>query len=148
MTHSDDDGLIIPPKLAPQHAIIVPFYRKNEDENNAVKAACEKLEQDLMQMGYCKVRRKRRPTRRKIYENERKGVCMRIGIGPRDLKNEVVEYKRRDQESKQSVSINGFVDFAKAELESMKALFEAAKSAKRTRYTLIAMMNSGAYEIR
>ena len=68
----------------------------------------------------------------KFCENERKGVCLRIGIGPRDLKNEVVEYKRRDQDGKQSVSMNGFVDFAKAELEEMQtSLFETAK--KRVR---------------
>jgi len=129
MTHSDDDGLIIPPKLAPQHAVIVPFYRKNEEENNAVKAACENLERDLNAHGVIAKfdGRDSRPGA-KFYENERKGTCMRIGIGPRDLKNEVVEYKRRDQEAKQSVSINGFAAFAKAELESMQnSLFEAAK---------------------
>jgi prolyl-tRNA synthetase len=132
MTHSDDAGLIIPPKLAPQHAIIVPFYRKKEDENARVKEAATRLEKELNAAGIVTKfdGREGRPGA-KFYENERKGVCLRIGIGPRDLQNNVVEYKRRDQADKQSISMDGFVDFARSELEQMQAsLFGKAKQAR------------------
>jgi len=137
MTHSDDDGLIIPPKLAPQHAVIVPFYRKKDDENAKVRETCTKLEADLNAAGIVTKfdGRDGRPGA-KFYENERKGVCLRIGVGPRDIQNNVVEYKRRDQSVKQSVSLDGFVDFAQAQLNEMQSsLFEQAKE-RRTKNTL------------
>jgi prolyl-tRNA synthetase len=86
MTHSDDSGLILPPKLAPIHAVIVPIYRK-EEERAAVLEAGNKLAADIRGQGLAVElddRDGKRPGE-KFYEWERKGVPMRIELGPRDI---------------------------------------------------------------
>ena len=91
MAHSDDEGLVIPPKLAPIHVVIVPIFR-NEDELNKVTAAIDPVVKSLRQLGYA-VKFDNRDTHKpgfKFAEWELKGVPVRLAIGPRDLGNGTV----------------------------------------------------------
>ena len=102
MAHSDDDGLILPPKLAPIHVVIIPIFRSDE-ELNKVSAAVEPLINELKQVGLS-VKFDNRDTHKpgfKFAEYEMKGVPVRIAIGPRDLENGTIEVARRDTKEKQ-----------------------------------------------
>lgn len=137
MTHSDDEGLVLPPKLAPTHAVIVPFFRKKEDENNRVREAGQRLRQALTDAGLTVIfdDREGQPGP-KFYRYEREGVCMRFGLGPRDLANNVVEFKRRDQADKRPVSMDGLADFARDQLDEMQNDLLAAAEARRAQNTV------------
>ncbi|MBS1488156.1 MAG: proline--tRNA ligase [Bacteroidetes bacterium] len=107
MAHSDDDGLILPPKLAPIHVVIVPIF-KNEDELNRISAKVEPIAAALRQQGYS-VKFDNRDTHKpgfKFAEYEMRGVPVRIAIGPRDLENETVEVARRDTKEKQVMKMD------------------------------------------
>ncbi|MEO0649392.1 MAG: His/Gly/Thr/Pro-type tRNA ligase C-terminal domain-containing protein, partial [Planctomycetota bacterium] len=96
MTHSDDDGLVLPPRLAPIHVAIVPIFRK-DDERVRVLEAAERLASELRDDGLV-VRvddREGMKPGAKYYEWERKGVPLRIELGPRDLDSEAVMTKLR-----------------------------------------------------
>ena len=103
MAHSDDEGLVLPPKLAPIHVVIVPIFR-NEDELNKVTAAIDPIIKSLRQLGYA-VKFDNRDTHKpgfKFAEWELKGVPVRLAIGPRDLENGTVEVARRDTKIKET----------------------------------------------
>jgi prolyl-tRNA synthetase len=129
MTHSDDVGVIVPPKLAPLHAVIVPFFRKDVEENARVLEQGRALAAELNAAGVVtKLDDKEGAPGPKFYDYERQGVCMRFGIGPRDLQARTVEYKRRDETEKKSVSMDGLAAFARSELDAMQSsLYERAK---------------------
>jgi prolyl-tRNA synthetase len=96
MTHSDDNGLILPPKLAPIHVVLVPIYRK-EDERARVLAECEAVQKELRGHGLT-VKLDDRDNLQpgaKFYEWECKGVPIRIEIGPKDLEKGVLCLVRR-----------------------------------------------------
>ena len=96
MTHSDDDGLVLPPRLAPIHVVIVPIWRKDEEKARVLPVA-EKLRQELSNDGLT-VRiddREGIKPGAKYYEWERKGVPLRLELGPRDLESESVMAKLR-----------------------------------------------------
>lgn len=96
MLHSDDDGLVLPPKLAPIHVVIVPIYRK-DDEKARVHDAAQQIASELRDDGLV-VRvddREGIKPGAKYYEWERKGVPVRIELGPRDLDAGTVMIKRR-----------------------------------------------------
>ncbi len=101
MTHSDDDGLIVPPKLAPAHIVILPIYR-NDDERQAVLAYCETLQQELAEQCYdgspLRVRLDDRDLRggEKKWQWVKRGVPLRVEVGPRDVKEGNVFVGRRD----------------------------------------------------
>jgi prolyl-tRNA synthetase len=108
MTHSDDQGLVLPPKLAPTQAVIVPIYRK-DDEREVVLEAASKLEAELRAAGVrveTDAREQYRPGY-KFNEHEVRGVPLRLAIGPRDVKNGNVELARRDQAGKEIVPQEG-----------------------------------------
>ena len=97
MTHSDDKGLVIPPKLAPFQVVIVPIY-KSEAEFEAVCTSGKKIKSALENVGI-RVKLDDRDTHKpgyKFAEHEFRGVPLRIAIGPRDLENGTVEVARRD----------------------------------------------------
>ncbi len=101
MAHSDDDGLILPPKLAPIHVVIVPIF-KNDDELKRVSEKANQLAAELRRLGLA-VKFDNRDTHKpgfKFAEYELKGVPVRIAIGPRDLDNGTVEVARRDTKEK------------------------------------------------
>ena len=92
MTHSDDHGLVLPPKLAPFQVVIVPIY-KNEDELNEISSVAETLKSELIKNNIS-VKFDTRDTIRpgqKFAQHEIQGVPVRIAIGPKDLQNKTVE---------------------------------------------------------
>jgi len=121
MAHSDDDGLILPPRLAPLHVVIVPIFR-SEEELNRITAAVEPIMSDLRKAGLS-VKFDNRDTQKpgfKFAEYELKGVPVRIAIGPRDLENKTLEVARRDTKQKQSLSIEGIADAITTLLEEIQ----------------------------
>ena len=108
MAHSDDNGLVLPPKLAPIQVVIVPIYRKPE-ELAAVTEKVEGLINDLKEKGIS-VKFDNRDTHKpgfKFAEWELKGVPVRLAIGPRDLANGTVEVARRDTLEKEILQFEG-----------------------------------------
>ncbi|MBT1700560.1 proline--tRNA ligase [Fulvivirgaceae bacterium PWU4] len=107
MAHSDDDGLVLPPKLAPIHVVIVPIFKSDEE----LKKITEKVDQisaALRKQGYA-VKFDNRDTHKpgfKFAEWELKGVPVRLAIGPRDLENGTVEVARRDTKEKQVMKLD------------------------------------------
>ncbi len=108
MAHSDDDGLILPPKLAPIHVVIVPIFR-NAEELKRISDAVEPIIRSLRRQNYA-VKFDNRDTHKpgfKFAEWELKGVPVRLAIGPRDLDNNTIEVARRDTKTKESRSLQG-----------------------------------------
>lgn len=139
MSHSDDDGLVLPPALAPVQVVIVPIMRGSAEDKEAVLSACRKLtdgwagrvrfkldDRDNEQFGF------------KVNEWEVKGVPIRIEIGPKDLEKGTVVLARRDRpgkEGKTFVSQEGLLDTVEALLaEIQQALYDRAL-AFRTEHT-------------
>jgi prolyl-tRNA synthetase len=150
MTHSDDEGLVLPPSLAPIHAVIVPIYR-NDEQRVQVMEAAQRLAGALGDIDLSEPRsrfrdfvtvhiddRDMRPGA-KFYHWERRGVPMRIELGPKDLeKGQVCVKMRVDTEAgagKQFIAENEFVATAKSRLQTFqRGLFERAQArlAERT----------------
>ena len=106
MTHSDDNGLVLPPKLAPTQVVIIPIYR-GEEELLKLDALINGLLEKLKKIGI-RVKYDNRDSYKpgwKFNEYELKGVPIRIAIGPRDLERGTVEVARRDNLSKESVNL-------------------------------------------
>ncbi|MBK7505013.1 MAG: proline--tRNA ligase [Bacteroidetes bacterium] len=109
MAHSDDDGLIIPPKIAPFHVVLIPFLQKNVEERTAIEAKTKEIKTALEEKGI-RVMLDMDDSKRpgfKFAEYELKGIPVRIVIGPRDLANGVVEVARRDTKEKSLVQLEG-----------------------------------------
>lgn len=107
MAHSDDDGLILPPKLAPIHVVIVPIF-KTEDEFARISEKAQAIASALRKQGFA-VKYDNRDTHKpgfKFAEWELKGVPVRLAVGPRDLENGTIEVARRDTKEKKTLSID------------------------------------------
>lgn len=128
MSHSDNNGLVLPPRLAPTQVVIIPIYRGLE-ELDRIRPVAEQIKQSLEQLGL-RVKFDDRDTHKpgwKFNEYELKGVPVRLAIGPRDLENGVVELARRDTLEKSSVAIDQVAEQMPALLEEMQsALFQKA----------------------
>jgi prolyl-tRNA synthetase len=128
MAHSDDDGLILPPKLAPIHVVIVPIFR-NAEELARVSAAVEPIIKSLRTLGYA-VKFDSRDTHKpgfKFAEWELKGVPVRLAIGPRDLDNNTIEVARRDTKTKETRPLKGVeADIPKLLEQIQSDMFEKA----------------------
>ncbi len=101
MAHSDDDGLVLPPRLAPIQVVIVPIY-KNADQLNTINEHAEKIKKSLT-VKCISVKYDNRDTHKpgwKFAEYELKGIPVRIAIGPRDIEQGTVEVARRDTKEK------------------------------------------------
>ncbi len=121
MAHSDDAGLVLPPKLAPHQVVIVPIY-KGDDELNKISECANEIKQALQKKGI-RVIYDSRDTQRpgwKFAEYEMKGVPVRLAIGPRDLENKQVELARRDTGVKSSVPLSGIADHIEKLLEEIQ----------------------------
>lgn len=121
MAHSDDAGLVLPPKLAPIHVVIVPIYR-NEEGLKQVMESATKIAEELRSKGIT-VKLDDDDNRKpgwKFAEYELKGVPLRIAIGPRDVENNVVELARRDTQTKSSVPQEGIGNYIKDLLEEIQ----------------------------
>jgi prolyl-tRNA synthetase len=137
MAHSDDQGLVLPPRIAPNQVVIVPIYKGDEqkaqiDERvallmNEMKAAGIRVKYDNSDQA--------RPGW-KFAEYEMKGVPVRLAIGARDLENNVVEVARRDEQTKSTVSLDGIVGHIQSLLsEIQQNLFDRAKRFQQTHIT-------------
>jgi prolyl-tRNA synthetase len=107
MAHSDDDGLILPPKLAPIHVVVVPIFR-SEEELKKITEKVDEISASLRKQGFA-VKFDNRDTQKpgfKFAEWELKGVPVRLAIGPRDLENGTVEVARRDTKEKQVMKLD------------------------------------------
>jgi len=108
MTHSDDNGLVLPPNLAPFQVVIVPIY-KNEEQLDAISVKVAEITAKLRALGIS-VKFDNNDNKKpgwKFAEYELKGVPVRLAMGARDLENGTVEVARRDTLSKETVSIEG-----------------------------------------
>ncbi|MDD5031670.1 MAG: proline--tRNA ligase [Patescibacteria group bacterium] len=121
MTHSDDKGLVIPPKLAPTPVVIIPIWASAE-EHKKVLPVVEKLAGEIRGLGYAAQidDRDLRPGP-KFFEWEKKGVPIRIEIGSKDLVKQSVVMVRRDTGEKQEVGITGAAAFVKTLLDRIQA---------------------------
>jgi len=122
MAHSDDEGLVLPPKLAPIQVVIVPIY-KNEEQLNTIVEKATHIKNGLNGMGIS-VKIDDRDTHKpgwKFAEYEQKGIPLRIAIGPRDLENGTVELARRDTKEKEVVSTSGLENKVRDLLEDIQA---------------------------
>ena len=121
MAHSDDNGLILPPQLAPIQVVIVPIY-KSQDEMKRVCEAALKIKDELEASGLT-VKFDDRDTHKpgwKFSEYEMKGVPVRIAIGPRDLDKNTVEIARRDTLEKQVIARDSVDDVVRGLMEEIQ----------------------------
>jgi len=110
MAHSDDDGLILPPKIAPLQVVIIPVY-KNDEQKNLITQKVNEIIKELKQFNI-RVKFDDNDNLRpgwKFAEYEMKGVPLRLTIGARDLENNVIEVARRDTKEKSSIDLNNVI---------------------------------------
>lgn len=129
MSHSDNDGLVLPPKLAPFQVVCVPIY-KNDEELNAIVDVFESIKKQLLAYNIT-VKIDSRDTQRpgfKFAEYEMKGVPIRLALGGRDLNNGTIEIARRDTKVKSTIQIESVVEEIINLLEEIQQnLFTTAK---------------------
>ena len=130
MAHSDDQGLILPPRIAPTQVVIVPIY-KGEESKSVIDGKVKEITQSLSALG---IRHKYDNSDQvrpgwKFAEYELKGIPVRIALGLRDLENNVVEIARRDTGEKTTVSIDNLANHISQLLEEIQqSIFEKALS--------------------
>ena len=130
MTHSDDNGLVLPPKLAPLQVVIIPIA-KNAEQLTTVSARVNVIKENLERMGisvkYDDADNKRPGF--KFADYELRGVPVRLVLGARDLENNTVEVMRRDTLEKQTVSLDGIEEYVKDLLDAIQAnIYEKARA--------------------
>lgn len=121
MAHSDDNGLVLPPKLAPYHVVIVPIY-KTEEQLNQIREKAEAIKKSLETKDIT-VKIDDRTTHKpgwKFAEYELKGFPVRIAMGPRDLENGTLEVARRDLLSKETIHIENVTEYIQKLLEDIQ----------------------------
>jgi prolyl-tRNA synthetase len=137
MAHSDDDGLILPPKIAPLQVVIVPIH-KGPERRDELDAKCKDLSLQLKNRGI-RVKYDDDDNSRpgwKFAEYEKKGVPIRIAVGIRDLDNGTVEIVRRDTKEKMTVSMDGISETASRLLDQIHiAIFNKALSYQQSHIT-------------
>ncbi|MCK5798430.1 MAG: proline--tRNA ligase [Deltaproteobacteria bacterium] len=139
MSHSDDSGLVLPPKLAPVQAVFVPIYRKDHERAEVVSKA-QALATELRGRGVAVEVDDREGVKpgAKYFHWERLGACARIEIGPRDLADNAVMMKRRGADTKEKVPMTALGDTVDALLDTMQRdLLETAKQ-RRADATVLA----------
>ena len=130
MTHSDDNGLVLPPKLAPIQIVIIPIYRSDKDFN-LVSSYIEPIIDSLKLKGISVLFDKRDTYKPgyKFNEHEIKGVPIRLVVGPKDIENSTLEIFRRDKMEKEIIDfgdVESKVDYLLEDIQ--KCLFEKAKT--------------------
>lgn len=121
MTHSDDNGLVLPPHLAPIQVVIVPIY-KNDEQLKQIDAKVEGIVTKLRNMGVT-VKYDNADNKRpgfKFADYELKGVPVRLAMGGRDLENNTIELMRRDTLEKETRSCDGIEEYVKNLLEEIQ----------------------------
>ena len=128
MAHSDDDGLVLPPKLAPTQVVIVPIY-KSEEQLNQVSEKANQIKRTLQNLGVTVKYDNDDQSKPgwKFAQYEMQGVPIRIAIGPRDLENGTVEVARRDTKEKQVVNLDALNETVSGLLDEIQQnIFEKA----------------------
>ncbi len=137
MTHSDDNGLVLPPNLAPTQVVIVPIY-KGEEQLKEISEVANKLADDLKAAGIS-VKYDDRDTQKpgwKFAQYELQGVPVRLAIGPKDLEKGSVELARRDTLTKEFIAQTEVVDKVQGLMtEIQENLFEKAKNFREEHIT-------------
>ena len=136
MAHSDDSGLVLPPKLAPIQVVIVPIY-KTEDEFKQISAIADDLSFKLKSKGIS-VKYDDRDTQRpgfKFAEYELKGVPVRVAMGARDLQSNTAEIARRDTKEKATVSLDGLDGYIESLLDDIQENIYKKAAAFRSEMT-------------
>jgi prolyl-tRNA synthetase len=137
MAHSDDEGLILPPKIAPLQVVIVPIYKGDEQKQKID----EKAHALISQLKSAGVRVKYDDSENarpgwKFAEYEKKGVPVRIAMGARDLENNTVEVARRDSREKSTISMDGLAERVIQLLSEIhQAIFDKAKAYQQEHIT-------------
>ncbi len=130
MTHSDDKGLVLPPNLAPFQVVIVPIY-KTEEQLNEITTIVNSILSDLRSVNIS-VKFDNRTTYRpgaKFAQHELQGVPLRVAIGPKDLENGTVELARRDNLTKEVISLNDLTNRVQGlMIEIQETLFDKART--------------------
>ena len=129
MTHGDDKGLVLPPKIAPIQVVIIPIYYSDDEKGNVIQKA-NQIRDDLSKINlrvHLDDREQLTPGF-KFNDWEMKGIPIRIEIGPKDIaKNQLVLVKRHNQ-TKTSIDINSFTEKISSELKNIqKEMFDTAK---------------------
>lgn len=137
MAHSDDQGLVMPPRIAPLQVVIVPIY-KGEEQRARIGEKADEMMQQLKALGI-RVKYDDSDNARpgwKFAEYEMKGVPVRIALGARDLENNVAEVARRDTKEKQSLSLDGLAGAVSGLLDEIQQnLFNRAKQYREEHIT-------------
>ncbi len=137
MAHSDDQGLVLPPKIAPIQVVIVPIY-KGDDQKSKIDSKVKEITDNLKKLGV-RVKYDDSDNNRpgwKFAEYEMKGVPIRLAIGARDLENNVVEVARRDTKEKKSVSLDGIAQYTEGLLlDIQNSMFNRAKTYQQAHIT-------------
>ncbi len=121
MSHSDDNGLVLPPTLAPLQVVIVPIY-KNKEQLRKIDEKVDKIMQQLKTLGIS-VKYDNADNKKpgwKFSEYELKGVPVRLAMGGRDLENNTIEVARRDTLTKETVPCEGIADYVKNLLDEIQ----------------------------
>ena len=130
MAHSDDQGLILPPRIAPQQVVIIPIY-KGDEQKALIGEKAKEILTELKQLGI-RVKYDDNDNNRpgwKFAEYEMKGVPVRLAIGARDLEKNVVEVARRDTKEKRMVALEGIAKYIDSLLtEIQQNMFNIAKT--------------------
>ncbi|MGZ5190790.1 MAG: proline--tRNA ligase [Flavisolibacter sp.] len=130
MAHSDDEGLVLPPRIAPLQVVIVPIY-KGDEQKEQIGTKAKEIMNELKALGI-RVKYDDNENNRpgwKFAEYELKGVPIRIALGARDLQNNVVEIARRDTKEKQTISLDGLSTHIQKLLDEIQQqLFDKAKN--------------------
>ena len=139
MAHSDNNGLVLPPKLAPTQVVIVPIY-KGEEQLAAARVKMNEIADALKAKGV-RVKVDDRDNVRagfKFAEYELKGVPVRLALGQRDLANGTIELARRDTLTKETVSQEGLIDYVVNLLEEQqKNIFQKALDYRNSMITKV-----------
>ena len=142
MTHSDDDGLVLPPKLAPHHIVFIPIYR-NDEERTSVLKYCNQVAEELRKQTFAQRKLNVLVDQRderggdKVWHWIKKGVPLRVEVGPRDMEKNSLFVARRDHghKDKSSIERNEFIATAAAILQSIHDNLLAKAKAHRTAHT-------------
>lgn len=136
MTHSDDEGLIVPPRLATTQVVIVPIPKPSEELDAKAKELMEALKAKGVRVSYDNDDQKRPGF--KFAENELKGIPVRLGLGMRDLEKGVIEVARRDTKEKSTVPMEGIADYVANLLEEIQDnLFQRALKFREEKTTRV-----------
>jgi len=129
MTHGDDKGLVLPPKVAPIQVVIIPIYYSKEDKENVLQKACQI--KDSLSNNDIRVHlddREQMTPGFKFNDWEMRGIPIRIEIGPKDIAKNQIVLARRHNQTKISLDIDGLTEKTLSELKNIqKEMFDAAK---------------------